>query len=603
MAKPVINPFIWNTFRTLVMWCPLWIVTTILFGVLGGIYAFLLKSDQWLASQAIVVRDDAKTSVMRQADFNSESKIKAAQETFIELAKNYQVVKQALAKIGPEPTLLGTPTDWPTNADIQETVEQAVSVHAPKGIDLGKTDVIYLDVKQKSQERAIALNRAICDALDLHMKNIRTDTARTIVFERESARDSARIELERANERLQEVEQKTGSDLSDLRGLIERGGSANARTQLDHLITELRFAETDHQKLENEWKQLEESSRDRDAFLAAPSSLFANQPGLVRLRDGLVDAQLAFSQLAGKFTDQHPSVIAARRSLDEVVKRLNIELQLAVKTAQQALLISRSRIDRLNAQMRDLEERLKELAHNRSNYEVLVSEVRTKTSILENAERLVAEAQAIYASCESTSCFTRLDEPVLRDKPVGPSRTLIAVGSTFAGWAIGIGLVFLIAPMDFGHKFGRRAADRLSTAPLPIAIVPAAVPESANAPSAAELISMIQRPPEAAPPEPPKPELKPQSNEQSTSDANTAAKKDIRRPIAMPLTAQEMQTAGADILASLRTVKKADAAPQGTKSPDTTVDRRQNPRKQSPAPIPPITFGIRTEESGNPSIR
>ncbi|MFO1064362.1 MAG: hypothetical protein U0892_10910 [Pirellulales bacterium] len=97
-------------------WRRLWIVTTILFACVGVTFCLTLKTDHWIASQGLIVRDEANGAVMRLGRFQSQTEMKAAQETILEMARNVQVVGDALRKVGPEQTWLGkhSTEDWPT---------------------------------------------------------------------------------------------------------------------------------------------------------------------------------------------------------------------------------------------------------------------------------------------------------------------------------------------------------------------------------------------------------------------------------------------------------------------------------------------------------
>ncbi len=86
-------------------WSWLWIGTAVTFGMIGLCYVVLLKKDVWVASQGMIVRDEANGAVMRLGRFQSQADMKAAQETIIELAHNPQVIHRALEKIGAEPSL------------------------------------------------------------------------------------------------------------------------------------------------------------------------------------------------------------------------------------------------------------------------------------------------------------------------------------------------------------------------------------------------------------------------------------------------------------------------------------------------------------------
>ena len=71
-----------------------------LFGVMGAGYA-LFSSDVYSARQPLVVRDEATNSFDRLGRFASQTELKAAQETILEMTQNREVVSAALRQIGP----------------------------------------------------------------------------------------------------------------------------------------------------------------------------------------------------------------------------------------------------------------------------------------------------------------------------------------------------------------------------------------------------------------------------------------------------------------------------------------------------------------------
>ncbi len=107
------SPIPWKHVRNvLVLFLPLWGGAAILFGFLGAGYA-LFSSDIYLARQALVVRDEASSSVSRLGRFASQTELKAAQETILEMTQNPEVVAAALRQIGPPS---GRPDpDWPSS--------------------------------------------------------------------------------------------------------------------------------------------------------------------------------------------------------------------------------------------------------------------------------------------------------------------------------------------------------------------------------------------------------------------------------------------------------------------------------------------------------
>ncbi len=454
------NPKVRQTIHIATLWSPLWIGCTVLALVISLVYVLAIKKNVWLASQALTLRDETAGSTVRLGRFESSNHLKAAQETVLDLARNPQVIRNAFKAVGPESSFFGSTADWPSNSYVKSFTDSSLSVHAPRGAELGATEVVYLDVKHPSPERAVQLNKAICDSLEAYMRQVRENRASSIVEEVTQTREKARSDLAKATKRLQEIEKSIGSDLPDLRSMVEIGGGSNSRTALDQLRQEARQLETKHQELEMESSMLAKAVQDPSAFVSAPGSLLNSQPGLKRLREGLVDAQLTLAQLSGKFTNDHPSVTAARNAVEDITERLNRELQAALQNAKQSLEASQASRRRLESQEKELEERMDRLADSRAIYANIVSEVKTRANILEQTERELAEAEASRIASQSTSLLTRVDQPVVGDKPIGPGKTIIVAGCTIAGFLGGLGLTLLLNPLLSNSTYGRRWNDQ-----------------------------------------------------------------------------------------------------------------------------------------------
>ena len=86
MSALIANPTVRSLLRGILVWAPLWLFTTVLFGGLGVVYVLFMKQDTFQASQALLVRDEATGAVMRLGRFQSQAEMKAAQETILEMA-------------------------------------------------------------------------------------------------------------------------------------------------------------------------------------------------------------------------------------------------------------------------------------------------------------------------------------------------------------------------------------------------------------------------------------------------------------------------------------------------------------------------------------
>jgi polysaccharide biosynthesis transport protein len=457
----ITNGLLLRLLATCKQWWWLWVASTVVFGIIGLSYVLLFKKDVWVASQGLVVRDEANGAVMRLGRFQSQTEMKAAQETIIELAHNPQVLHDALKKVGPEPSMFGRSAveEWPTAKDIEAFTKKGIEVRAPRGAEFGTTEVIYLDTRHTSRKRVYDLNIAICEGLQERLQQMRRARADGVIAELVTATEMARRELNSTTVKLHAVETEAGPDLSDLRGMTDAVSNGNSsRQQLDNVKAELRQSELQLQQLESDLELAEKAFADPEQILA-PNSLLNSQPGLKKLREGLADARLTASQLQGRFTGGHPLVLAAVQAEQEIQVRLHEELGLARQSLVNDAQNRRKYIEKLREQQASLESRLDRLANIRAAYANLVNEVRSRTQILQDAERQLSEAQAARDAAVSCSLLTRIDDPRVGETPEGPGRSTILAGTTVAGLIFGLGIVFLLTPMDGASGFGRRRND------------------------------------------------------------------------------------------------------------------------------------------------
>lgn len=444
--------------RVCAQWWWVWTGTTVTFGAVGLCYVLLLKNDVWVASQGLIVRDEANGAVMRLGRFQSQTEMKAAQETIIELARNPHVLTNALKAIGPDPSQPGALATWPNAKDVEDTVKNVV-VRAPRGAELGTTEVIYLDTKHGSRQRAYQLNVAICDALESRLQEVRRSRADGVLAELTTACNTAMEDLKSVTQRLQDMERQAGADLSDLRGMTDSGANVNSsRTQLDAVKNELHQAQLHMRQLVLDLELADQALASTDQMLG-PNSIVNSQPGLKKLREGLADARIHAAQLQGKFTQDHPLVIASIKAERGLESRLREEYELARVSLAKDVELAQRRIDDLKQQQSQLESRLANIANIRAAYGNLAAEVRSRSQIVQDAQRQLSEVQAARDAASSCSLVTRIDDPLASETPVGPGRSTIFAGTTLAGLLFGLGAVFLLNPFEVGGGYGRRRSD------------------------------------------------------------------------------------------------------------------------------------------------
>lgn len=445
--------------KTLTQYAPLWGGTVVLFTVFGIGYA-LFSSDYWSASQPLVLRDEATGSVERLGRFGSQTQMKAAQETILEMATNYEVVAEALRAIGPEDG--SDDPQWPSSSLVRGIANHHVNVRAPQGSEFGNTEVVYLQTQATTPERAAKLCQAVYESLAHRLRTVRQLRADSIVEELRQARELAAEKLADVTSELKEIEIAFGSDLADLRSLSETFGDGGGRRLLDETLREQQAAELELEQLESLHQLLVAGREDPQKLLVSGGDLLSAQPSLLRMKDGLIQAQLESSQLSGRYTDVHPRLRAAIETENEIRQKLQKETGAVVDAMQPQLTLGRDKVKRLQQKQQRLTERLDRLAHVRADYAHLASEVKHRTDLLAQADKALTEAQASSASSTSVNLLAELGPPVVSDSPIGTSGSIMTLGSATAGLLFGLGAVFLVAPGPNTTGRGRRWSDIIS---------------------------------------------------------------------------------------------------------------------------------------------
>lgn len=427
-----------------------WIVPTILCTLAALGYANT-REDTWQASQALVVRNEGSTkaSQKRPGEFDRLEEMKAVQETILELARSRTALSNTLNNVGPTAKDLEKAAEtgdaWPNEKAI-DALRKVVRITPPKGADFGTTEVFYLQVKDNDRQRAQALASDLCGQIKTQYRQLRDIKARSTVDELSRTVASAQSDLDAATERLTKVESEVGSDLGELRILHKSpSGDSDLRRKVSSLDTELRTAEATRRGHEELRGLLLAARNDLNTLVATPNRLLESQPGLRRLKDGLIDAQLATANARSRLTDEHPRVVAAIAAEREVRDHLAAELDIALRGVQSDLRLAAGQIAMLEQQVTETNARLDRLAQVRAEYGKTITEIETFSRRLETAQSSLAVAEASQSAARTASLITLLGSPDTGSRPVSLARSILVVGGFGGGLAMGLGLVLLTA--------------------------------------------------------------------------------------------------------------------------------------------------------------
>jgi len=413
------------------------LITALLAGIMT-----LMVPRQWKASQGLLIRPEvAGLGTSRLGKFSDLSEMKTIQETLLELARSKSVVTRALEKVGPRKAWFG-PKNWPTAQDVADFRDSMVMT-PPGGAEFGKTEVFYLGVLDQDPERAAALVAALSESLEIRTKEIRQKQATSMIAEVQRGLEQAEADLNGKITKLSDFEGNVGADLSDLRSLLNPiGGSSESSQDVLAIHAEIRRNESDRSSSIKLLEVLNAAKDDPTQLIATPNALLASQPAVARLKQGLVDAQIAKARLMGRLSASHPLVIAADAGASQVRQQLHDELATAITGVEIELALSHGRDQALNARLAKHQENRRNLATHRAAYSQIVAAVENQTHLVDAARGRLAEAQGQQAGAQSSSLLSRIDEVESGLRPVGASRsTVVAAGGLF-GLLLGLGLIF-----------------------------------------------------------------------------------------------------------------------------------------------------------------
>lgn len=418
-----------------------WIVPTVSVALLAGVVSLVMPR-QWKATQGLLIRPEAAgLGIDRLGKFSDLSEMKTIQETLLELARSKTVVTAALETVGP-PTSHRAGKAWPTAQDVAD-FRDAMVMTPPGGAEFGKTEVFYLGVLDEDPMRAAALTRALAAALEDRTQQVRQKQADSMIAELSEGLEQAESQWNIKIQQLAEFESSVGANLNDLRSLVNPIGGSSESSQNNLAIkAEIRANDTERRRNEKLLSVLREAQADPEQLVATPASLLTSQPAVERLKQGLVDAQLATARLLGNLAPAHPFVLAAQESEANVRQQLHQELAAAINGLEIELALSDDHRRALEGKLDHNLQTQRVLAQHRAAYSQLVAAVDNQTQLVDAARTRLVDAQGHLAGAQSASVLSRIDDVESGLRPVGPSRSTVVAAGGLLGMLLGCGLIF-----------------------------------------------------------------------------------------------------------------------------------------------------------------
>lgn len=416
-------------------------------GLFVGLLAAVITPDRFAASQALVVRNQAGGGDDFLGKFAHSDDRKAVQTAVAALAHHDDVLAKSLGRIGPPQGR--SKREYPTPEQV-DAAKKLVELRPPNGSDYGQTDIFYLHVAAVGRERAAALAETLAREVQSRYQAVRQEQWSSLIRELEAAERSAEAEVHRSAERIGAIEATVGSDLAELRLLDSTsGGISDLRQNLLQLEVELRDAERNARLMRELGDLLAESNDKTATLVATPSDLLSLQPGLRRIKEALIDAQLKTASLRGSRSERHPDVRAALSTESWSNERLQAEVEVAVAGLGVDLRLAEGRISQLKQQIEDVHRRLGKTAAARAEYHSLTTALQDQTDHLQRVRRELGDLRGAVASAQQAPLLQLIDAPSVSLHPIGLSSKASIAGGLIGGFACGVAWVLLASPVPF----------------------------------------------------------------------------------------------------------------------------------------------------------
>ena len=502
----------------------LWILPAVAGLLLSSVYVFFVRPEVWSARQSLIVRDDMVGQSFKPGRFESLESMKSAQETILEIARKPVVIRNALKNLGPEskPAFSlfgGMSEDWPSETVIEDLQGQ-ITLSAPNGAELGKTEVIVLNAKGTTRERASKFVSCLLEEIILKTNDIRSQRLASMVKELEQTRDAAFESLETSKSKLRQMDRILGGDTGNV-GTFELGDET-LQKDISVVRAEARKTESEIEQATKVLAMLVEARNNPQQIINISADLIGFQPALEDSKKELLKAQQAYAMAFGQYTQRHPIVQSRLDAIDAIKKQIYNELESSLPTLRHEIEALKQIKARLNSELEGLKSRLTRISDNRVDSLTLISEVKKRTEIANNAESDLQELGSLTKASRHVELITKVDTPQVSTRPDGLGKRTMIMAGGFAGLMLGLGLVMLVAPpMTEFQSQGQETANliasvrRISELPEMLKTI---VPTPSQSPETAEERLAVQHETESQPgfqkwPVTPEPEQQPVARE------------------------------------------------------------------------------------------
>lgn len=213
--------------------------------------------------------------------------------------------------------------------------------------------------------------------------------------------------------------------------------------EISELNTQITLANTAKGEADARLKEIKSILSQKGAVDTSADVI--NSPTIQQLNEKLVAARSKLTELSATYLEKHPSIIAARKDVNDITRQIRREALKVVSSLEGQAKVAQSRAATLEQQLSELkkqaasenldEVRLRELERNAAG----------NRTLLESLLVRYAEANAIRTVAPTVGVARLIEEARAPNQVSFPKKGPVMLLSSLAGLALGLGLAFLLS--------------------------------------------------------------------------------------------------------------------------------------------------------------
>ena len=235
-------------------------------------------------------------------------------------------------------------------------------------------------------------------------------------------------------------------------GLIDVGQGSTLKTQIAKLETELIQARTSRAEASARYEQVQSLLKDKNDADSVESAAAVLDSALIqRLREQETQIVRSLSVLSTQLRPEHPKMVLARNELDDLRKKIRVEVDKIVRNLENELDIARVRERNLQREVKLLERQIEEQGQASANMRALQAEVDANKQLYETVLARFKETKVVDDEVQQADA--RIITPaVAPGGPFYPQKKMIIVAALFISALFGVAIAIGLELLDTGFR-------------------------------------------------------------------------------------------------------------------------------------------------------